>query len=165
MEKAECQHVPICAMMSVFLWLRKQRPRFAQGQLKGYFQMKELDRTTIRSYCRGEWEMRSSCRQPVGIRQLVRHERDVLQLTSCSNLRQPIIHSPHHVLETFRPFLVKVTGAAQSDFGLVQLQVNRKLLLNWICLGVPRNRLYHTAGPVQLMQPNFPCGQLSKQVR
>ena len=31
--------------MSVFLWLRKQRPRFAQGQPKGYFQMKELDRT------------------------------------------------------------------------------------------------------------------------
>ena len=31
---------------SVFLWLRKQRPRFAQGQPKGYFQMKELDRTT-----------------------------------------------------------------------------------------------------------------------
>ena len=32
--------------MSVFLWLRKQRPRFAQGQPKSYFQMKELDRTT-----------------------------------------------------------------------------------------------------------------------
>ena len=32
--------------MSVFLWLRKQRSRFAQGQPKGYFQMKELDRTT-----------------------------------------------------------------------------------------------------------------------
>ena len=31
--------------MSVFLWLRKQRPRFAQSQPKGYFQMKELDRT------------------------------------------------------------------------------------------------------------------------
>ena len=31
--------------MSVFLWLRKQRPRFAQGQPKGYFQMKELDRS------------------------------------------------------------------------------------------------------------------------
>ena len=32
--------------MSVFLSLRKQRPRFAQSQPKGYFQMKELDRTT-----------------------------------------------------------------------------------------------------------------------
>ena len=32
--------------ISVFLWLRKQRPRFAQGQPKGYFQMKELHRTT-----------------------------------------------------------------------------------------------------------------------
>ena len=31
--------------MSVFLWLRKQRPRFAQGQPKSNFQMKELDRT------------------------------------------------------------------------------------------------------------------------
>ena len=32
--------------MSVFLWLRKQRRRFAQSQPKGYFQMKELDRTS-----------------------------------------------------------------------------------------------------------------------
>ena len=32
--------------MSVFQWLRRQRPRFAEGQLKGYFQMQELDRTT-----------------------------------------------------------------------------------------------------------------------
>ena len=32
--------------ISVFLWLRKQQPRFAQGQPKGYFQTKELDRTT-----------------------------------------------------------------------------------------------------------------------
>ena len=88
--------------------------------------------------------------------------KEVLQLTSCSNLRQPIIRSPHHVLETFRPFLVKVTEAAQSDFGLVQLQVNRKLLLNLICFGVQRNRLCHIAGPVQLMQPNFHCGQTGK---
>ena len=29
--------------ISVFLWLRKQQPRFAQGQPKGYFQMKEID--------------------------------------------------------------------------------------------------------------------------
>ena len=32
--------------MSVFMWLRKQRSRFAQSQLKGYFQMKKLDRIT-----------------------------------------------------------------------------------------------------------------------
>ena len=32
--------------MSVFLWLCKQRRRFAQSQPKGYFQMKELDRTS-----------------------------------------------------------------------------------------------------------------------
>ena len=32
--------------ISVFLWLRKQRPRFAQSQPKGYFLMKELHRTT-----------------------------------------------------------------------------------------------------------------------
>ena len=31
--------------ISVFLWLRKQQPRFAQGQPKGYFQMQELNRT------------------------------------------------------------------------------------------------------------------------
>ena len=32
--------------ISVFLWLGKQRPRFAQGQPKGYLQLKELHRTT-----------------------------------------------------------------------------------------------------------------------
>ena len=32
--------------ISVFLWLRKQRPRFAQGQPKGYSQLKELHRTS-----------------------------------------------------------------------------------------------------------------------
>ena len=32
--------------ISVFLCLRKQQPRFAQGQPKGYFQIKEQDRTT-----------------------------------------------------------------------------------------------------------------------
>ena len=31
--------------ISLFPWLRKQRPRFAQGQPKGYFQTKELHRT------------------------------------------------------------------------------------------------------------------------
>ena len=31
--------------INVFLWLRKQRPRFAQGQPKGSFQLKELHRT------------------------------------------------------------------------------------------------------------------------
>ena len=49
--------------------------------------------------------------------------KGLLQLTSCSNLCQPSIHPPHHVLNTFPPFLVKVTGSAQSDFGLVQVQV------------------------------------------
>ena len=33
-------------MTSVFLCLRKQRPRFAQGQPNGYKQTEELDRTT-----------------------------------------------------------------------------------------------------------------------
>ena len=32
--------------ISAFLWLRKQQPRFAQGQPKGYFLTKELYRTT-----------------------------------------------------------------------------------------------------------------------
>ena len=32
--------------ISVFLWLQKQRPSFAQGQPKGYFQLKELHRKT-----------------------------------------------------------------------------------------------------------------------
>ena len=64
----------------------------------------------------------------------------------------------------FRPFFVKVTGAVQSDFGLVQLQVDRKLPLKLICLGVQRNRLCHIAGPVQLIQPNFPW-QLIRHVR
>ena len=33
--------------ISVSLWLRKQRPRFPVDKPKGYFQMKELDRTII----------------------------------------------------------------------------------------------------------------------
>ena len=37
----------------VFLWFRKQRPRFAQGQPKGYFQLKELHRTA-KAYCSNE---------------------------------------------------------------------------------------------------------------
>ena len=32
--------------VDVSVSLCKQRPRFAQGQPRGYFQMKELDRTT-----------------------------------------------------------------------------------------------------------------------
>ena len=46
-------------IISVFLWLRKQRPRFAQGQPKGYFQMQELDRTWLDhwSYCPNEWSV------------------------------------------------------------------------------------------------------------
>ena len=39
--------------ISVFLWLGKQRPRFAQGQPKGYFQLKELHRTA-KVYCSNE---------------------------------------------------------------------------------------------------------------
>ena len=33
--------------IKVFLWLGKQRPRFAQGQPKGYLQLKELHRTSM----------------------------------------------------------------------------------------------------------------------
>ena len=36
--------------------------RILPGPTQGSFQMKELDRTTIYSYGRGDWEMRSSCR-------------------------------------------------------------------------------------------------------
>ena len=82
------------------------------------------------------------------------HERSEVFLFAPTNYSSA--SSCHHALEAFRPFLVKVTGAAQSDFGLVQLQVDRKLLLNWINLGVQRNRLCHIEGLVKLMQPNFP---------
>ena len=37
----------------VFLWFRKQRPRFAQGHPKGYFQLKQLHKTT-KTYCSNE---------------------------------------------------------------------------------------------------------------
>ena len=84
--------------------------------------------------------------------------KGLLQMTSSSNLCQPSIHSPHHVVKTFRPFSVKVTGAAQSDFGLGQLQVDKKFPLKWICFGVHRNGLCQIAGPVQLIQLNFLCG-------
>ena len=44
--------------ISVFLWLRKQRPRFAQGQPKGYFQMKELSLTTKAiAQMNAEWQV------------------------------------------------------------------------------------------------------------
>ena len=72
-----------------------------------------------------------------------------------------IIHSPHHVFETFRLSLVKATGAAQSDFGLVQLHVDRKLPLNWICLSVQRNRLCHMAGPCNWSNPASSMGNWS----
>ena len=45
----------------IFMWLRKQQPRFAQRQPKGYFQVKELNRTTeaIAEWMRGGegWDM------------------------------------------------------------------------------------------------------------
>ena len=45
--------------ISIFLWLRKQQPRFAQGQAKGYFRMKELDRTAEAIVPMNEmWNMR-----------------------------------------------------------------------------------------------------------
>ena len=39
--------------MSVFLWLQKQLPSFAQGQPKGCFQLKELHRTS-KKYSKNE---------------------------------------------------------------------------------------------------------------
>ena len=58
--------------MSVFLWLRKQRPRFAQGQPKSNFQMKELDRTakTIVPICPNEWNVEKAECQPFTWRNL-----------------------------------------------------------------------------------------------
>ena len=45
--------------ISVFLWLRKQRPSFAQGQPKGYFQLKEPHRTTKKySQMNADWNWR-----------------------------------------------------------------------------------------------------------
>ena len=44
--------------ISVFLWLQKQRPSFAQGQPKGYFQLKELHRTTkADSQMNADWKV------------------------------------------------------------------------------------------------------------
>ena len=44
--------------ISVFLWLQKQRPSFAQGQPKGYFQLKELHRTTkAYSQMNADWKV------------------------------------------------------------------------------------------------------------
>ena len=79
-------------------------PKFVNGQPKNYFQIKKI---------MPKFVCQQSRRSAV---------KDVFQMMSCSNSCQPIIHSPHHVLETFRLFIVKVTGAAQCDFGLVQLQ-------------------------------------------
>ena len=35
-----------CVDISIFLWLHKQRPKFANGQPRDNFQIKDLDRTT-----------------------------------------------------------------------------------------------------------------------
>ena len=44
--------------INIFLWLRKQRPRFAQGQPKGNFQLKELQRTTkANSQMNPDWKV------------------------------------------------------------------------------------------------------------
>jgi len=45
--------------ISVFLWLRQQRPRFAQGQPKGYLQLKELHRptTNILKWMNAAWKV------------------------------------------------------------------------------------------------------------
>ena len=44
--------------ISVLLWLRKQRPSFAQGQPKGYFQLKEPHRTTKKySQMNADWKV------------------------------------------------------------------------------------------------------------
>ena len=44
--------------ISGILWLRKQRPRFAQGQPKGYFQTKELHRRTQAiAHMNADWKM------------------------------------------------------------------------------------------------------------
>ena len=130
-------------------------PRFSPGQPKCYNQMKELDRTTNIytgiAGVNGRWgqvvEETACCHLAPGETWKVTLNNwqcgaylstiyFCMSAVKYSNWRQPIIHSSHHVLETFRPFLVKVTRAAQSDFGLVQLQVNRKLLLNWMCKGI-----------------------------
>ena len=82
--------------ISVFLCLRKQQPRFAQGQPKGYFQTKELDRTTealarmnvvwkVEKAERAEfnvptWANIAVC-QPCRERQPVWNSRDGLNLT------------------------------------------------------------------------------------
>ena len=48
-----------CVDISVFRWLGKQRPRFAQGQPKGSFQLKELHRTTkAYSHMNADWNWR-----------------------------------------------------------------------------------------------------------
>ena len=76
--------------ISVFLWLRKQQPRFAQGQPKGYFQMKEIDihegrrklNANMRQYVlfRGNMDQHRSC-QLCRERQPFWNSHDGLNLT------------------------------------------------------------------------------------
>ena len=68
--------------INAFLWLGKQRPRFAKGQPKGSFQLKELRRTTkAYSQMNADWNWRrpnmlSSIRQHVRRLQLSAVQRN-----------------------------------------------------------------------------------------
>ena len=60
------------------------------------------------------WQCAFASVPPIAVNNLrMSAVKGLLQLTSC--LCQPSIRSPHHVLKTFQPFSVKVTGSAQSD--------------------------------------------------
>ena len=65
----------------VFLWFRKQRPRFAQGQPKGYFQFKELHRTA-KAYCSNECWLKGVWR-PSMLSSMCQHMAR-LQFDSCA---------------------------------------------------------------------------------
>ena len=93
--------------ISVFLWLRKQQPRFAQGQPKGYSLTKELVRTT-EAFARMNvvWEgpvcwvqcanMWQDCSLSAVQRQPVRNRHDGLNLTCLDQCHG--VGSPWHKL-------------------------------------------------------------------
>ena len=65
--------------ISVFLWLRKQRPRFAQGQPKGYFQTKNfIERLKLLL----KWMLIERWRRATMLSSMCQHE-ERLQFESC----------------------------------------------------------------------------------
>ena len=70
--------------ISAFLWLRKQQPRFAQGQRTGYYQMKELNLIEpLKPLC-DEWNVEKAAYQHAPMCAFTCQHGPTLQFVSCA---------------------------------------------------------------------------------